>query len=167
MCRRISAAAFFGLVLAIGLTFASELWAQEAPNDRYVGYYYPNPGEAEVYKARAQVLPDVNRAFRVGFVTGLSGKMARRPYMAPYVIFAKGGEAHKLIITALQDGPIDTLYRARAVLADLTAMSRTLPIFQEFGVEDWFTFLDLLKMMGFVELTVTDGRDFAYQFVIE
>ena len=72
-----------------------------------------------------------------------------------------------MIITAIDDGPFDTIYRARAVLADLTAMSRTLPIFQEYGVEDWFTFLDLLKMMGFVQLTVTDGRDFAHQFVIE
>ena len=141
--------------------------AQEAPAHRYVGYYYPDPGEPEVYKARAQTLPEVNRAFRIGFVTGLAGRAAARPFAAPYVMFAKGGEAHKMIITATRDGPFDTIYRARAVLADLTAMARTLPIFQEYGVEDWFTFLDLLKMMGFQELTVTDGKDFAHQFVIE
>ncbi len=156
----------FGLVLAAGLWTAAAR-AQEAPDDRYVGYYYPDPGPPEVYKARAQTLPDVNRAFRIGFVTGLAGQAASRPFAAPYAIFAKGGEAQKMIITATRDGPFDTIYRTRAVLADLTAMSRTLPIFQEYGVEDWFTFLDLLKMMGFVELTVTDGKDFSHQFVIE
>ena len=156
----------FGLVLAAGLWTAAAR-AQEAPDDRYVGYYYPDPGPPEVYKARAQTLPDVNRAFRIGFVTGLAGQAASRPFAAPYVIFAKGGEAQKMIITATRDAPFDTIYRTRAVLADLTAMSRTLPIFQEYGVEDWFTFLALLKMMGFVELTVTDGKDFSPQFVIE
>ena len=159
-------------VLTLGLALVAGLWlsaaqAQEAPDDRYVGYYYPDPGEPEVYKARAQTLPDVNRAFRVGFVTGLAGQAASRPYAAPFVIFAKGGQANKMIITATRDGPFDTIYRARAMLADLTAMSRTLPIFQEYGVEDWFTFLDLLKMMGFQELTVTNGKDFAHQFVIQ
>ena len=157
---------FLSLTLMIGL-WAAPGRAQEAPDDRYVGYYYPKPGPAEVYTARAQTLPDVNRSFRVGFVTGLSGQAAKRPYAAPYVIFAKGGEADKMIITATHDGPFDTIYRARASLADLTAMARTLPIFQEFGVEDWFTFLDLLKMMGFKELTVTDGKAFAHQFIIE
>lgn len=157
---------FLSMALLVGLWMIPG-HAQEAPDDRYVGYYYPNPGPAEVYTARAQTLPDVNRAFRIGFVTGLAGQAASRPFPAPYVIFAKGGEANKMIITATHDGPFDTIYRARAVLADLTAMARTLPIFQEYGVEDWFTFLDLLKMMGFQELTVTDGKDFAHQFVIE
>jgi hypothetical protein len=80
---------------------------------------------------------------------------------------ARGEEAEKLIIVALQDGPIDTLYRARAVLAELTAMARTLPVFAEFGARDRFTFFDLAKILGFRKITITDGRDFAHQVIIE
>ena len=64
-------------------------------------------------------------------------------------IFAKGEEAQKLIIVALEDGRMDTLFRARAVFANLTAVSRGMPIMQELGVQDWFTFFDLAKMLGF------------------
>jgi len=141
--------------------------ATEPGNDRHSGYYYPEPGIQEVYTARAQTLPDANRRLRIGFVTGASQAMAGRAYAPRFTLFAKGEQAQKLVIVALADGPIDTLYRARAVLADLTAMSRVLPIFKEFGVQDWFTFLDLAKMMGFKQITISDGRAFAHQIVIQ
>ena len=82
-------------------------------------------------------------------------------------MFAKGTEAEKLIIVALVDGRIDTIYRARAVLANMTAAARMLPAFQEMGVQDWFTFLDLAHMLGFKKITISDGRDFAHQLLIE
>ena len=112
-------------------------------------------------------MPEAVRALRLGFVTGLSRQMASRPYAPPYAVFAKGQEAQKLIIVALTDGPLDTLYRSRAVLADLTAMARISPIFRDFGVEEIFTFLDLAKMLGFEQVTVSDGRDFAHQIAIK
>ncbi len=82
-------------------------------------------------------------------------------------MFAKGTEAEKLIIVALVDGRIDTLYRARAVLANMTAAARVLPAFREMGVQDWFTFLDLIHMLGFKQVTISNGRDFAHQLIIE
>jgi hypothetical protein len=140
----------------------------EEPNeDRYIGYYYPAPDSREVYRARSETIPEASRPVRVGFVTGVAAKRAQRAYAPPYVFFAKGEEAEKLIIVALQDGPIDTLYRARAVLAELTAMARTLPVFAEFGARDRFTFFDLAKILGFKRITITDGRDFAHQVIIE
>jgi len=157
-------AVFFGGLLA-GLPLAT--LATEPSNDRHSGYYYPEPGSQEVYTARAQTLPEANRRLRIGFVTGASQAMAARAYAPRFTLFAKGEQAHKLVIVALADGPIDTLYRARAVLADLTAMSRVLPIFKEFGVQDWFTFLDLAKMMGFKQITISDGRAFAHQIIIQ
>jgi hypothetical protein len=138
-----------------------------ANGDRHAGYYYPEPASREIYKARAQRMPKAGRGLRIGFVTGISIEMAKRPYTPSYAIFAKGTEAEKLIIVALADGPLDTLYRARAVLADLTAMSRLSPVFQDLGVQDWFTFFDLAKMMGFTRITVSDGRGFAHQIAIE
>jgi hypothetical protein len=104
---------------------------------------------------------------RVGFVTGVAAKRVERPYAPPYVFFAKGESAEKLIIVALQDGPIDTLYRARAVFAELTSLARTLPVFAEYNARDRFTFFDLAKILGFRQITITDGRAFAHQVVIE
>ena len=135
--------------------------------DRHNGYYYPTPGTQEVYTARAKTLPEANRRTRIGFVTGVARAMAGRPYAPRFTLFAKGTGGEKLIIMALDDGPLDTLYRARAVLADLTAMARTLPVFKEFGVQDWFTFFDLAKMLGFKRITISDGREFAHQVVLE
>ena len=157
--------------LALCLLAACAAQAQDSgaaqDDDRHAGYYYPTPGSHEVYQARSRTLDESGRPLRIGFVTGLSASMAQRAYAPPYAIFAKGSEAEKLIIVALDDGSLDTIYRARATLADLTALARTLPIFREFGVQEFFTFFDLMKMMGFRQLTVTNGRDFAHQVAIE
>ena len=64
-------------------------------------------------------------------------------------------------------GRIDTLYRARAIFANMTAVARVMPLFRELGVEDWFTFFDLAKLLGFERITITDGRDFAHQVTID
>ncbi len=135
--------------------------------DRHAGYYYPEPTSREVYEARSQTLPNADRMTRIGFVTGIANHVSERPYPPQAVMFAKGAEAEKLIIVALVDGRIDTLYRARAVLANMTAAARMLPAFQEMGVQDYFTFLDLAKMLGFKQLTISDGRDFAHQLTIK
>ena len=141
--------------------------AAAAGADRHAGYYYPEPATKETYEARAETLEETNRAVRIGFVTGLANQILARPYPATMAIFAKGAEAEKLILVSLQDGRVDTLYRARAVFANLTSIARVLPIFAEYGVQDYFTFFDLAKMMGFSQITITNGRDFAHQVFIE
>ncbi len=135
--------------------------------DRHAGYYYPPPESREVYKARARTLPEASRALRINFIVGVYQQLQARPYPPTAAMFAKGTEAEKLIIVALEEGRIDTLYRARALFANLTAVARSTPIFQEFGVEDFFTFFDLAKMLGFVQITISDGRDFAHQVILE
>jgi hypothetical protein len=134
--------------------------------DRHAGYYYPHPGTSEVYEARPATLPDSNRRRRIGFVTELTNQSLARAYPPQFVIFAKGTHAQKLIITGLASGSVDTLFRMRALLAQLTARARSTPIFRDFQAEDVFTFLDLLKLLGFEQLTVTDGDRFAHQIVI-
>ena len=81
-------------------------------------------------------------------------------------MFAKGIEAEKLILVGLQNGPMDTLYRARAVLALLTATARTTPVFQDIDPDGRYTFLDLLKLLGFESITVTDGRAWSHRIDI-
>ncbi len=150
-----------GLLLVLLANTAA--WAE----DRHTGYYYPEHGEVEVYEARAGTLPQADRALRIGFVTGITNQNMNNPYPPQAVIFAKGDHAEKLIIVALVDGRIDTLYRARAEFANMTAAARLLPAFQEMGVQDQFTFFDLAKMLGFEQITISNGRDFAHQVLIK
>ena len=147
-------------LLLIGLNAGAQA------EDRHAGYYYPAPQTSETYEARAQVLPDAKRALRVAFITGLTNQFLKQGYAPPQAIFAKGTEAEKMIVVAFQDGQIDTIYRARALFANLTAVARVFPLFQEYGVQDWFTFFDLAKMLGFKQITVSDGRDFAHRINI-
>ncbi|RKZ34204.1 MAG: molybdopterin-guanine dinucleotide biosynthesis protein A [Gammaproteobacteria bacterium] len=135
--------------------------------DRHAGYYYPVPQSTEVYQARAETLSDSNRRRRVLFVTELTNQMMSSPYPPPYALFAKGEQAEKMIITALEANRLNTLYRMRALLAMLTARARSTDLFRGFEAEDRYTFLDLLKLLGFQQLTVTDGDRFSHRFTIE
>jgi hypothetical protein len=137
-------------------------------DDRHADYYYPVPQSTEAYVARASILPEASRRSRIAFVTHVMNEMIRKnPYPPQYAIFAKGEEAEKMIIVAIAGDSYDTIYRMRALLAMLTAVARTTPLFKEERVEDYFTYLDLCKMLGFTQLTVSDGRKFAHQIRIE
>ena len=135
--------------------------------DRHAGYYYPTPGSTEVYKARTIPTADANRKMRLGFIVGITQNTLNRPYAPKFVIFAKGEQAEKMIIVALGDNYIGTLYRARALLAQLTAIARTTPLLQELGLADFLTFFDLLKLLGFSQITISDGDQFAHQIFLE
>ena len=150
-------------VLTVCAVLANNVWALE----RHAGYYFPIPATSEIYKARAKAFDDSNRKRRIFFITELTNQMMKNPYPPPFAIFPKGEHAEKLIITSLYDNSYNTLYRMRGLLAMLTTRSRATPIFQEYEVEDVFTFLDLLKLLGFKRLTVTDGDRFAHRIHIE
>jgi hypothetical protein len=152
------------LVAALLLSAAA---AAQDEGDHHAGYYYPEPQTSETYRAEVQTLPGDSRLRRVAFITGVTAQLLKANYAPPYAIFAKGEEAEKMIIVALADGPMSTLYRARAVLANLTAMSRVTAFFREHTAEEDATFFDLLKLLGFKQLTISDGDTFAHQVTIE
>lgn len=175
MATRMGAAA--GTVAALlvaarllgGVALAQEVQPAEEDlaDERHAGYYYPAPQTQETYVARAKTLQEASRTLRLGFVTGFTKGQLESPTPIWFVIYAKGAESEKMIITALEEGKIDTLYRARGLLAALTAMARQLPVFQEHGLQDWFTFFDLAKMLGFTQITITDGKNYAHRVDIE
>ena len=68
-----------------------------------------------------------------------------------------------MIVVALGEGHIDTLYRARALFAMLTAAARSNRFLNELGVAEFFTFFDLAKLLGFSQITISDGDAFAHQ----
>jgi|TARA_B100002003_G_scaffold146842_1_gene135930 hypothetical protein len=131
--------------------------------DRHAGYYYPPIGSEEVYHARTPVMDNASREMRIGFVVAQTNRQQQRNYAPRFAIFAKGDEAEKLIILGLDGDSFDTLYRARAMLAQMTASARGSALFRNLAVEDLFTFFDLAKMLGFSKITVSDGKSYAHR----
>ena len=136
-------------------------------DQRYIGYYYPKPTSTETYTSQLQEIAGVDRTQRIQFVTVVSQGTIQSAYRVPYAVFAKGDKADHLIIVGLQSGELNTIYRIRALLANMTTMSRTSPFFQEHTVAEDATFFDLLKLLGFTQLTITDGEKVAHQVMIK
>jgi hypothetical protein len=136
-------------------------------DDRYVGYYYPKPTSTEVFESPMQTIAGTERAQRIQFVTVVSQGTIQSAYRVPYAVFAKGEKADKMIIVGMQQGELNTIYRMRALLANMTTMSRLSPFFQERTVAEDATFFDLLKLLGFKELTITDGEKLCHQVTIK
>ncbi len=82
-------------------------------------------------------------------------------------MFVKGGKADRLIVVGLQSGELNTIYRIRALLANMTTMARLSPFFQEHTVAEDATFFDLLKLLGFHDVTITDGEKLTHQVTIK
>ena len=148
-----------GLALAL-------LFSAAAAEDRHDDYYYPAVTSREVYKARTPPRPDATREVRIGYIVAETEGQAQRPYPPRYAIFAKGDGAEKLIIVGFDDS-FRTLYRARAVLAQLTARARATALLRNMGVDDVFTFLDVARLLGFAQVTVSDGASWAHQIELE
>ena len=136
-------------------------------DDRYVGYYYPKPTSTEVFESSMQTIQGAERPQRVQFVTVVSQGTIQSAYRVPYAVFAKGEKADRMIIVGMQQGELNTIYRMRALLANMTTMSRLSPFFQERTVAEDATFFDLLKLLGFRELTITDGEKLTHQVTIK
>ncbi|HEY2875070.1 MAG TPA: hypothetical protein VGJ56_24305 [Reyranella sp.] len=138
-----------------------------ATDDKYIGYYYPKPNSTEVYESAMQTIAGVDRAQRVQFVTVVSQGTIQSAYRVPYAVFVKGEKADRLIIVGLAGNEFGTIYRMRALLANMTTMSRLSPFFQERTVAEDATFFDLLKLLGFTTVTITDGDKLTHQVTIK
>ncbi len=158
---------FIVLVGCLTVLLLAAPHAARAAQDRHIGYYYPKPAAIEEYVSRARTLPQTSRRNRIGFVVGIVDQILKRPFPPPAAVFVKGKFAEKMIIVATTPGRLDTIYRVRAYLATLTSAARAMPVFAEHQVQDIYTFLDLLKLLGFKQLTLSDGDSFAHQVIIK
>ena len=104
--------------------------AAPSGEDKYVGYYYPKPNSTETYESAMQTIAGVDRPQRVQFVTVVSQGTIQSSYRVPYAVFVKGEKADKLIVVGLAPNEFGTIYRMRALLANMTTMSRMSPFFQ-------------------------------------
>jgi hypothetical protein len=175
-----TAAASLALVLLLaGAASAQDVEKKKVPakpvaaaaatsgEDRYIGYYYPKPTSTETFESTLQTIAGVDRPQRVQFVTVISQGTLQSAYRVPYAVFVKGEKADKLIVVGLQRGELDTVYRQRALLANMTTMARLSPFFQEHTVAEDATFFDLLKLLGFTSVTVTDGDKSTHQVIVK
>ena len=132
------------------------------------GYYYPEIGSQEDFRrdlARPPAVP--GRKVRTAFITQVTKAQLAAPETPPFVIFAKGAEAEHMIILATEDGVFRTLYRARAVLAQLTANARGTEFFVKNGIQSEATWFDLAKLLGFEDLVISDGASWSHRVVFE
>lgn len=131
--------------------------------DRYEGYYYPPIGSFETFDRVLQVTPPAARELRIEFATLLTLSQRDVPYAPQYTAFAKGGEAETLIVIALEDEIFRTLYRARAVMARTTASIRATEFFVAQGLQFDGTFYDMLQILQFNRLILTDGETWTHE----
>ena len=155
------------LWIVAALPFAALLGQDADASERHAGYYYPESVTEEHYVSHAQKIPAATRESRLAFVSGVAKSASERPYPPQRAMFAKGDDASKLIVVSLYDNHMTTLAQARAILAMMTGVARTTKILRDLQVESIFNFLDFCKMLGFTELTISDGRTYAHRFILE
>jgi len=129
-------------------------------------YYYPPVTSEEVFVRDLAVAPPAGRAVRVGFTTQITKAQLAAPESPRFVIFAKGDEAQHMIIIALDDQVFKTIYRARAVLAQLTSSARGADFFVN-KIQDHATWFDLAKLLGFEDMVISDGATWSHRVMFE
>jgi hypothetical protein len=157
---RILIAAIIAVSLAVA-SFGGAAWA--AGRD---SYYYPPVNSEEVFARDLALAPIPRRAVRVGLITRITRTQLAAPESPRFVIFAKGDEAKHMIIIALDDQVFKTVYRARAVLAQLTSNVRSADFFTS-NIEDYATWFDLAVMLGFDDLVISDGATWSHRVIFE
>jgi hypothetical protein len=173
----VAAVLAFGLgsvgCLTLGIVSAaaqdSVSFSKDAPEDQsgHEGYYYPKPQTLEHFVSNAITLPESDKIRRQAFVIGMTKQLLDGKYAPGFAVFAKGNQSEKLIIVGMIDGQLNTIYRARALLAQLTAIARSTPFFQQNTQPEEANFFDFMKLLGFRQVTITDGRDFAHQVIVD
>lgn len=155
-------------VFLFALTLSASITSGAAnATDKHAGYYYPTPTSFETYKPRAPKLPEARKKSRTAFVTALIKQATTKPYAPDFILFAKGEESEKAIITAIGKDRYNTIYQMRALMAMMTGLARVTPMFQQSPTGSELTFLDMLYMMGFTQITISDGDRMAHQIVFE
>ena len=130
-------------------------------------YYYPKVSSQEVFDRQMLDVPPSGQEARVRFI--LNAAKAQHAAWGPprFVIFEKGAESQHMIIIALDDQVFETLYRARAVLAQLTSMLRGSEFFNKTGLITEATWFDLAKLLGFKDVVISDGRTWSHRVVLK
>ena len=130
-------------------------------------YHYPPVNSEEVFARNLAAAPPASRAVRVGFTTQITKAQLAAPESPRFVIFAKGDQTRNMIIVALDDEVFKTIYRARAVLAQLTSNARGTEFFINSNIQDHATWFDLAKLLGFEDMVISDGATWSHRVIFD
>lgn len=134
-----------------------------AAEDKRAGYYYPAITSEETFERALPDTPPADRGVRVNFVTQITKAQMDAPEAPRFAMFAKGKDADHMIIIALDDEIFRTLYRARAQLAQLTSNARSTDFFVQNNIQFHATWFDLVKLLGFRDLVISDGVTWSHK----
>ncbi|WFE90493.1 hypothetical protein K1718_03830 [Roseibium porphyridii] len=152
--------------ITLSVAFLAAASAAGHAFDGHAGYYYPEPQTREVYISEIKTAADASKRSRAAFVVGLATLQEKQSWHPGYHLFAKGGDLEKLIIVASGNGQYDTLFRLRALLASLTSKARSTELFARSDQPHELNFFDFCKLIGFSQVTVSNGKDVAHQVKI-
>lgn len=130
------------------------------------GYFYRSPTVTETYTPSTLTLIDANERQRNRFVAGIVNAMLARPHPLSFALFPIGDDATELVIVSRQDGQLDTPYRARAMLEVMNVLTRSSRFVSSLGLDDGVGFLDMLHMLGFAGITISNGAGYTHHFMI-
>ena len=142
------------------------LMAGGAAADEREGYYYPAVTSEEIFKRTMLEVPPPDSLARERFIINVTKAQLAAPHAPRFIVFEKGGDAQHMIIVALDDDVFATLYRARAVLAQLTTNLRGDAFFEESGLLTDATWFDMAKSLGFEDVVISDGRNWAHRVIL-
>lgn len=146
------------VVVSLGIAAAAAADREE--------YYYPPITSEEVFGRTMLDVPPGTREDRVRFVINATKTLVKTTGSPRYVIFEKGSDAQHMIIVALDDQVFATIYRARAVLAQLTARIRGSEFFEKTGRTSEATWFDMAKLLGFEDVVISDGRTWSHRVAL-
>lgn len=153
--------------IAIALAVLIAITAPAKAEDIREGYYYPAVTSEETFVRSLGNTPPANRAVRANFITEITKAQLDAPEAPQYVIFAKGKTAEHMIILALEDDVFRTLYRARAVMAQLTSNARNTDFFKANNLQFVATWFDLAKILGFEDIVISDGVTWSHRIILK
>ena len=155
------------MIKFLALFCAMMLATTVAAQDRFAGYYYPDVASEEVFDRVVRTSEGADKAVRIDFVNILTTAQLEAPESPRFVFFTKGNDAKTLILVALDDEVFSTIFRARALLAQLTVSVRKGGFFKQEDLQYVATFYDLLQLMQFDELIVSDGTSWAHRVAFQ
>ncbi|MEM6625544.1 MAG: hypothetical protein AAGB25_01850 [Pseudomonadota bacterium] len=131
------------------------------------GYHYPAPQGVETATTIVSQAEKPPFEVRVQIVTAIATANAARPYPPVFFSILEGAERDTLVLLDMGGANIDTVYKARGLVSEVSALMRNNPLFSQYGVENYASIFDMLKIWGFEKLVITNGDDFAHAFLIE
>jgi hypothetical protein len=148
---------------ATGQTNPPALTATAIDEPAGAGTYYPQVSSHETPIIRFGKMAGIGPEERQ-FLTDQVNLAASTPGRTfPIVAHAVGENRETLVFLYLEVELPMTPYLARAILARLTSVMRSAPAVAELGLSGEFDIYNTAAVLGFAQIIVTDGRDFAHQ----